>query len=42
MLEDEHGFEVEAVAKGDKVEDIAYSVGQFDRFIRLLEKILKR
>src|SRR5687767_7786350 len=43
MLEDEHGFEVDAVAhRGDTVEDMAYGVGQFDDFIRLLEKILKR
>src|SRR5258708_98585 len=33
MLEDEHGFDVESVAhKGDTVEDMAYSDGQFDDF----------
>ena len=43
MLEDEHGFEVESVAhKGDTVEDMAYSGGQFDDFTRLLEKLLRR
>jgi lysophospholipase L1-like esterase len=43
MLEDEHGFEVEAVAhKGDTVEDMAYGEGQFDDFVRLLEKLLRR
>ena len=43
MLEDEHGFEVDAVAhKGDTVENMAYGADQFDEFIRLLEKILKR
>jgi lysophospholipase L1-like esterase len=43
MLEDEHGFDVESVAhKGDTVEDMAYSGGQFDDFARLLEKLLRR
>jgi lysophospholipase L1-like esterase len=43
MLEDEHGFDVESVAhKGDTVEDMAYGVGQFDDFVRLLEKLLQR
>jgi lysophospholipase L1-like esterase len=43
MLEDEHGFDVEAVAhKGDTVEDMAYSGGQFDDFARLLEKLLRQ
>jgi lysophospholipase L1-like esterase len=43
MLEDDHAFEVEAVAhKGDTVEDMAYGIGQFDGFVRLLEKILRR
>jgi hypothetical protein len=43
MLEDEHGFDVEAVAhKGDTVEDMAYGVGQFDDFVRLLEKLLRQ
>jgi lysophospholipase L1-like esterase len=42
MLEDEHGFDVESVAhKGDTVEDMAYSGGQFDDFARLLEKLLR-
>jgi lysophospholipase L1-like esterase len=43
MLEDEHGFDVEAVAhKGDTVEDMAYGAGQFDDFVRLLEKLLRQ
>ncbi|MFN7979219.1 MAG: GDSL-type esterase/lipase family protein [Vicinamibacterales bacterium] len=43
MLEDEHGFDVESVAhKGDTVEDMAYGVGQFDDFARLLEKLLRQ
>lgn len=42
MLEDE-GFEVEGVAhRGDTVEEMAYSGGQFDDFTRLLEKLLRR
>src|SRR5437762_13000112 len=43
MLEDEHGFDVESVAhRGDTVEDMAYSGGQFDSFARLLEKVLRQ
>jgi lysophospholipase L1-like esterase len=43
MLEDEHGFDVESVAhKGDTVEDMAYGVGQFDGFVRRLEKLLRQ
>ena len=43
LLEDEHGFDVEAVAhKGDTVEEMAYGDGQFDDFVRLLERVLKR
>lgn len=43
MLEEEHGFDVESVAhKGDRVEDMAYSGGQFDDFTRLLEKLLRQ
>jgi lysophospholipase L1-like esterase len=43
MLEEEHGFDVESVAhKGDRVEDMAYSAGQFDDFTRLLEKLLRQ
>ena len=42
MLEDEHGFHVESVAhKGDTVENMAYGMGQFDDFVRLLEKLLR-
>jgi lysophospholipase L1-like esterase len=43
ILEDEHGFDVEAVAhKGDTVEAMAYGAGQFDDFARLLEKLLRQ
>jgi hypothetical protein len=43
MLEDEHGYDVEAVAhKGDTLEDMAYGEGQFDDFVRLLEKLLRQ
>jgi hypothetical protein len=43
MLEDEHGFDVEGVAhKGDTLEDMAYGEGQFDDFVRLLEKLLRQ
>jgi len=42
LLEDEHGFDVESVAhKGDNVEDMAYSGGQFEEFARRLEKLLR-
>ena len=43
LLEDRHGYDVESVAhKGDRVEDIAYSQGQFEEFARRLEKLLRR
>jgi lysophospholipase L1-like esterase len=43
ILEDEHGFDVESVAhRGDTVEEMAYGVGQFDDFVRLLEKLLRQ
>jgi lysophospholipase L1-like esterase len=43
VLEDEHGFDVESVARrGDTVEDMAYAGGQFDDFVRLLEKLLRQ
>ena len=39
MLADDHGCQIEAVAhKGDTMEAMAYSGGQFDDFTRLLEK----
>jgi hypothetical protein len=42
-LEDEHGFDVEAVAHaGDRVEDMAYSGDQLSRFRKVLEKLLRR
>jgi lysophospholipase L1-like esterase len=43
ILEDEYGFDVESVAhKGDRVEDMAYSGGQFEEFARRLEKLLRQ
>jgi len=43
LLEDEHGYDVESVAhKGDRVEDMAYSKGQFEEFARRLEKLLRQ
>lgn len=43
LLEDRHGYEVESVASnGDRVEDMAYSDGQLEKFTRLLEKLIRR
>lgn len=43
LLEDRHGYEVESVAhKGDRVEDMAYGLGQLEEFTRRLEKLLRR
>src|SRR5262245_21786807 len=43
MLEDEYLYDVESVAhKGDTVEDMAHSGGQFDAFARLLEKLIRQ
>jgi lysophospholipase L1-like esterase len=42
LLEDDHGYDVESVAhKGDTVENMAYSGGQFEEFARRLEKTLR-
>lgn len=42
LLEDDHLFDVESVAhKGDCVEDMAHSPGQFEKFARRLEKLLR-
>ena len=42
LLEDDHLFDVESVAhKGDCVEDMAHSAGQFEEFARRLEKLLR-
>jgi lysophospholipase L1-like esterase len=42
LLEDDHGYDIESVAhKGDCVEDMAYSGGQFEEFARRLEKVLR-
>ena len=42
LLEDDHLFDVESVAhKGDCVEDMAHSSGQFEEFARRLEKLLR-
>ncbi|MGH7804755.1 MAG: GDSL-type esterase/lipase family protein [Candidatus Binatia bacterium] len=43
LLEDEHGYDVESVAHaGDRVEDMAYSGGQLEKFTRTIEKVLRR
>ena len=43
LLEDEHGYDVESVAhKGDRVEEMAYGLGQLDELTRTLEKLLRR
>jgi hypothetical protein len=43
VLEDDHGFEVESVARaGDRVEDMAYSGDQLVKFKKVLEKMLRR
>src|SRR5436190_6513971 len=43
LLEDDHLFDVESVAhKGDCVEDMAHSPGQFEEFARRLEKLLRQ
>ena len=42
LLEDDHLFDVESLAhKGDCVEDMAHSEGQFEEFARRLEKLLR-
>ena len=42
LLEDNYLFDVESVAhKGDCVEDMAHSIGQFEEFARRLEKLLR-
>ena len=42
MLEDDYLYDVESVAhKGDTVEDMAHSGGQFEEFARRLEKLLR-
>jgi lysophospholipase L1-like esterase len=42
MLEDEFLYDVESVAhKGDCIEDMAHSGGQFEEFARRLEKLLR-
>jgi hypothetical protein len=43
LLEDQHGYDVESVAhKGDRVEEMAYGLGQLDELTRMLEKLLRR
>jgi hypothetical protein len=43
MLEDYHAYEVESVAhKGDRVEDMAYGLGQLEELTRTLEKLLRQ
>lgn len=43
LLEDEHGYDVEEVAhRGDRVEDMAYSDGQLAKFVRKVERVIRR
>ena len=43
MLEDYHAYEVESVAhKGDRVEEMAYGLGQLEELTRRLEKLLRQ
>jgi lysophospholipase L1-like esterase len=43
MLEDHHAYEVESVAqKGDRVEEMAYGMGQLEELTRTLEKLLRQ
>jgi lysophospholipase L1-like esterase len=42
LLEDDYAYDVESVArKGDRVEDMAYTGGQFEEFARRLEKLIR-
>lgn len=42
ILEDIYGYEVESVAHmGDRIEEMAYTAGQFDNLTRLIEKVLR-
>ncbi len=42
-LEDDHGFDISSVShKGDTIEEMAYSGGQLEKFVRTLEKMLDR
>jgi lysophospholipase L1-like esterase len=43
MLEDYHAYEIESVAhKGDRVEEMAYGLGQLEELTRRLEKLLRQ
>jgi len=43
LLEDHHGYDVESVAhKGDRVEDMAYGIGQLEEFTRRIEKLVRQ
>jgi hypothetical protein len=43
MLEDNHGWDVESMARrGDRVEDMAYSGGQLEEFARTIERLLRQ
>jgi len=42
-LEDRHGYDVESVSHaGDRAEEIAYQSGQLEKFVRALEKLIRR
>jgi hypothetical protein len=43
LLEDDHGFDVEAVShRGDTVESMAYDGGQLEDFVRTIERVIRR
>jgi lysophospholipase L1-like esterase len=43
MLEDYHAYEVESVAhRGDRVEEMAYGLGQLEEFTRTIERLLRQ
>jgi hypothetical protein len=43
MLEDYHAYEVESVAhRGDRVEEMAYGLGQLEELTRTIEKLLRQ
>jgi hypothetical protein len=43
LLEDDHGFDIEAVShRGDSVESMAYDGGQLEDFVRTIERLIRR
>ncbi len=42
-IEDRHGYDVEAVSnRGDTIEEMAYADGQLSKFVKKLEKLIRR